>query len=167
MPGMTTAPESEPWVVTGFEDFYLQEFPSLIAVATALAGRDGEDMVQDTMLRTWMRWDRLQRLEKPGGWCHRVLVNRCRSAWRRRVVEASYLARLRRREPASAGPGEDVVAFWRAVHQLPERPRLAVALYYAGDLPVAEVAAVLGVPEGTVRSDLTRAREALRPMLEA
>ena len=34
-------------------------------------------------------------------------------------------------------------------------------MYYAGDRPTAEVAAILGVPEGTVRSDLTRARDAI------
>jgi len=55
----------------------------------------------------------------------------------------------------------ETVAFWDAVRKLPERPRSVVTLYYAGDHPVAEVAEILGVPEGTVRSDLTRARAAL------
>lgn len=60
----------------------------------------------------------------------------------------------------------EVVAFWAAVRRLPERPRLAVALYYAGDRSVAEVASILDVPEGTVRSDLSRARMALTNELE-
>jgi RNA polymerase sigma-70 factor (ECF subfamily) len=47
------------------------------------------------------------------------------------------------------------------VRDLPERPRMAVVLHYAGDRPVAEVAEILGVPEGTIRSDLSRARSAL------
>jgi RNA polymerase sigma-70 factor (ECF subfamily) len=55
----------------------------------------------------------------------------------------------------------DVVAFWSVVRTLPQRPRTVVALYYAADRPTAEIATILGVPEGTVRSDLLRAREVL------
>ena len=47
------------------------------------------------------------------------------------------------------------------MRELPQRPRLAVTLYYAGDRTTAEVATILDVPEGTVRSDLSRARIAL------
>lgn len=150
-----------------FESLYRREFPSLIGVATALSGFDGEDLVQDTMVRAWMRWDTVSRLERPGGWCHKVLVNLCRGRWRRRLVEARHLARLRRADTVTDGPSEDVVAFWSAVRTLPERQRLVMALRYAGDLSTVEVAAVLGVPEGTVRSDLTRARAVLATQWEA
>jgi len=144
-----------------FEDVYRREYPSLVAVATALAGDDGEDLVHDAMIKALVNWKRVAVLERPGGWCHRVLINRCRSSWRRRVTHARFLARQRREEPSSPGPSADVVAFWIAVRQLPERPRLAVTLYYAGDHSTAEVARILDVPEGTVRSDLSRARSAL------
>ncbi|MEO6122872.1 MAG: sigma-70 family RNA polymerase sigma factor [Ilumatobacteraceae bacterium] len=144
-----------------FEDVYRREYPSLVAVATALAGDDGEDLVHDAMIKALVNWKRVAVLERPGGWCHRVLINRCRSSWRRRVTHARFLARQRREEPSSPGPSADVIAFWTAVRQLPERPRLAVTLYYAGDHSTAEVARILDVPEGTVRSDLSRARSAL------
>lgn len=150
-----------------FEALYRREFPALIGVATALSGLDGEDLVQDTMVRAWMRWDTVSRLERPGGWCHKVLVNLCHGRWRRRLVEARYLARLRRSDTTTDGPSEDVVAFWSAVRTLPERQRLVMALRYAGDLSTVEVAAVLGVPEGTVRSDLNRARAVLATQWEA
>jgi RNA polymerase sigma-70 factor, ECF subfamily len=148
------------------DTMYRREYPGLVAVATALSGYDGEDLVQDTMLKALIHWNRVERLERPGGWCHRVLVNLCHGRWRRRVTEARYLSRLRRSEPITAGPTPDVMAFWTAVRALPERPRSVVALYYAGDRTVAEVAGILGVPEGTVRSDLTRARAALSTQLE-
>lgn len=151
---------------TSFDALYRREFPGLIAVATALSGADGEDLVQDAMLRAFVHWDRVRRLERPGGWCHRALVNLCRSRWRRRQTEARYLARLRRQEPTTSGPSVEAMSFWAAVRTLPERPRHAVVLYYAGDLPVAEVASILDVPEGTIRSDLTRARVALSRELE-
>jgi RNA polymerase sigma-70 factor, ECF subfamily len=58
------------------------------------------------------------------------------------------------------------MSFWSAVRELPERPRLAVALFYAGDRTVAEVAGIVGVPEGTVRSDLSRARSFMLSRME-
>jgi RNA polymerase sigma-70 factor (ECF subfamily) len=153
-------------VETRFEDLYQREYPALFAVATALSGHDGEDLVHDAMVRALMNWNRVRRLERPGGWCHRVLVNLCRSRWRRRMTEARYMSRMRGDELSTPGPSVEVVAFWAAVRQLPTRPRLAVTLYYAGDRTTAEVAHIMDVPEGTVRSDLSRARAALAKELE-
>ena len=155
-------------VSVGFEDLYRQEYPGLIAVATALTGtvEDAEDVVQGTMLKAFAQWGKVRRLDRPGGWCHRVLVNACHSLFRRRRTATRWLARQRRVEATSPGPSADALAFWAAVRQLPERPRQVVALYYAGDCPVEDVARILAVPEGTVRSDLTRARAALRIALE-
>ncbi|MCB0999755.1 MAG: sigma-70 family RNA polymerase sigma factor [Ilumatobacteraceae bacterium] len=152
-----------------FEDFYRREYPSLVAVATAMLGsfESAEDLTQDTMVKSFVRWDRVRRLERPGGWAHRVLLHACTSWWRRRRTEAAFLARQRRVEPAVAGPSPEAMAFWGAVRQLPERPRRVMVLYYAGDRSVAEVASILDVPEGTVRSDLTRARAALATQLGA
>ena len=163
---MSESSQHEVRLEVEFDDLYRREYPNLIAVATALSGRDGEDLVQDAMVRALGRWQMVRRLDRPGGWCHLVLVNLCRSAWRRRRVEAKFLASLRREEAMTAGPSEDVVAFWAAVRTLPERPRMAFALYYAGDRSIAEVAAILSVPEGTVSSDLTRARAALMARTE-
>ena len=112
-------------------------------------------------------WEKVRRLERPGGWCHRVLINLCRSRWRRLLTEARFLSRMRREEQAGPGPSDEVMSFWSAVRELPERQRLAVALFYAGDRSAAEVARILDVPEGTVRSDLTRARSAMLSRMEA
>ena len=56
------------------------------------------------------------------------------------------------------GPSADVVAFWSLVRELPSRPPLVMALHIAGERTKAEIAAILGEPEGTVRSDVARAR---------
>lgn len=155
-------------VTTSFDDLYRTEYPGLIGVAIALTGtiEDGEDAVQGAMLKAFVNWGRVGSLERPGGWCHRVLVNACRSLFRRRRTAVRWLAGRPRVEPSTAGPSPDVLAFWAAVRRLPERPRQVVALHYAGDLAVEEIARILTVPEGTVRSDLTRARAALRAELE-
>jgi RNA polymerase sigma-70 factor, ECF subfamily len=153
----------------GFEMLYRREYPGLVAVAEALSGgrRDAEDLVQDTMVRALLSWRRVGSLERPGGWCHRVLLNLCSSWRRRRRTEARWLSRQRVDEPSVGGPSPETVAFWAAVRQLPSRPRTAVALYYGADRSVIEVASILGVPEGTVRSDLTRARVFLADKLGA
>jgi len=147
-------------LTSDFEDVYRREYPGLVAVATALTGdhRDGEDAVQDTMVRAFVRWGSVGRMDRPGAWCHRVLVNACRSRWRRRRTEARFWSRARREEPSSAGPSADVLVFWELVRDLPSRPRMCVTLHFAGERTMAEIATILGVPEGTVRSDIARAR---------
>ena len=64
-------------VALGFDDMYAREYPGLIAVASALTGHreDAQDLVHDTMVRALVRWDRVSRLDRPGAWCHHVLVN--------------------------------------------------------------------------------------------
>lgn len=144
-----------------FESMYRREYPAMIAVATVLSGQDGEDLVHDAMVKAFTNWSRVRRLERPGGWCHRVLVNLCRSWWRRRRTRERWLAHQPHTEATTPGPSAETIAFWDAVRRLPARPRTVITLYYAGDHPVVEVARILDVPEGTVRSDLTRARVAL------
>jgi RNA polymerase sigma-70 factor, ECF subfamily len=146
----------------GFEEMYFREYPALYAVATALAGTaDSEDLVQDTMVKALINWERVHRLERPGGWCHRVLLNACRGWWRRRQIERRLNERHDSRCGYVDGPSPDIIAFWQAVRRLPSRPRMVVTLYYAADRTAADVASILGVPEGTVRSDLSRARAVL------
>jgi RNA polymerase sigma factor (sigma-70 family) len=155
--------ESQPMILAlSFEDLYRSEYPGLRAVATALSGADGEDLVQDAMVKALINWERVGLLERPGGWCHRVLVNLCRSRWRRLRTQALHLGRLRPEELSTPGPSLEVLAFWSAVRELPARPRMAMALRYAGDRSVKEIASILDVPEGTVTSDLSRARLALK-----
>jgi RNA polymerase sigma-70 factor (ECF subfamily) len=90
-----------------------------------------------------------------------VLTHACRDHWRRSRTRARFIARQRNSEPATEGPQIEFLAFWEAVRRLPQRPRLVVTLYYAGDRSIGEVAAVVKVPEGTVKSDLARARVVL------
>jgi RNA polymerase sigma-70 factor (ECF subfamily) len=164
--GATVTPGNEPRYVVAadsFDELYRREYPGLYGVAAAMAGgmNAADDLVQDTMLRAFVHWGRVQRLERPGGWCYRVLLNLGRKWYWRRRSEAGYVARQRRVERYTPGPSGDVVALCQALRLLPSRPRAAIALHYMGDYSVAEVAAILDVPEGTVRSDLSRGRVVL------
>ena len=149
--------------VERFEDLYRAEYPNLLAVARALTGdrEASEDLVQETMVKTFMHWRKVQRFGRPGAWCLRVLTNACRDRWRRRLLERRYVDGHRAVEASVGGPSADFVAFWAVVRRLPERPRMVVSLYYAGDRSVAEIASIVKAPEGTVKSDLARARTVL------
>lgn len=149
-----------------FDEFYRFQYPGLLAVATVLSGSEGEDLVHDAMVRALLHWTRISRLERPGGWAHRVLINRCRSWWRHKRVESDHLSCQRRGEPTAPEVSVETIAFWTAVRRLPTRPRLAMTLFYAADRTTAEVASILDVPEGTVRSDLSRARQTVARDLE-
>ena len=78
----------------------------------------------------------------------------------RRLVE------LEAAERVAAPEGEELPqTLWQAVLRLPEEQRLAVTLYYYEDMPVAHIARTLGIPQGTVKSRLSRGRERLRQLL--
>jgi len=77
----------------------------------------------------------------------------------------THLGRQRVREAHTAAPGEDTVALVAALSTLPEAQRRALVLHHIGDLPVAEIARVEGVPEGTVKARLSRGRAALTLVL--
>ena len=55
--------------------------------------------------------------------------------------------------------------WWRAVRALPDRERAAITLHYLEDLPIGEVASILDVTPGTIKSSLSHARDKLRAAL--
>ncbi len=151
-----------------FEPFFRREHPRLLATATALVGdrEVARELVQEALLRTYDAWAQVHGLERPGGWTRRVLVNLCTDLHRRRGSEQRALALV---PPAGTAPSPSLPStqFWDAVRQLPTLQRAVVALHYVDDLAIAEVADVLGVSAGTVKTSLSRARTALAPALAA
>jgi RNA polymerase sigma-70 factor (ECF subfamily) len=97
-------------------------------------------------------------------WTYRVAVNLANSWLRRRMAERRAHARLSgRAASAHTDPDPaDAVAVRRAVGALPRRQRTALVLRYYADLPVAEVAALMGCAPGTVKSLTSKALTALR-----
>jgi RNA polymerase sigma factor (sigma-70 family) len=147
-------------VFPGFEEWYRAEHPKLVG---SLIGVDGNidaarDAAAEAFARALVHWPRVSRMERPGAWVYRVALNLQRRRLRRAALESRLLRAETRPPPPLPEPAIDV---WEAVRHLPRRQRAVVVLTYVGDLPQADVAAVLGVKRGTVASTLSDARAAL------
>ena len=141
-------------------------------VARAVLGNpeDADDAAQDAMLSALVKLDQYDPRRPFGPWLLRIVANAATDRRRRRTV--------RRVEPLDAaltagGPRPDTTAERRALGErlrqalaeLPERRRVAVVLFDVEGYSHAEIAAVLGIPEGTVRSEVFHARRRLRALL--
>jgi RNA polymerase sigma factor (sigma-70 family) len=115
-----------------------------------------------TTRRTDASWCSCTRSE---AWVRTAAINRLRRGWRHASVVRRYQPRVPGTQvPVEAGP--DHVAIVTALAQVDRDQREAVVLHYLADLGVAEIAAELGIPEGTVKSRLSRARVRLADLLD-
>ena len=152
-----------------FEEFYEREFLAVVGLAYALSGnRSGaEDLAQEAFLIAHRDWDRVGTYARRDLWVRRVVSNLSVSVFRRRAVEAKTLARMALGyTPALPELSADDAEFWRTVRSLTRRQAQVIALHYLEDLPVAEIAEILGTAEGTVKKHLYDGRQALARRLE-
>jgi RNA polymerase sigma-70 factor (ECF subfamily) len=155
--------------VGDFDAFYAREFPIMVTLAYVLSGNRwaAEDLAQEAFLAAHQEWDRIGGYDRPGAWVRQVVMNLSVSAFRRRVVEAKALARMALGQTPSVSemPAESA-EFWQTVRSLPKRQAQVISLHYLEDLSVAEVAAILGTAEGTVKKHLHDGRRTLARRLE-
>ena len=139
----------------------------MLGLAFVLTGNQwvAEDTAQDAFTAAFRNWRSIVAYDSPGAWVRRVTCNRAASVLRRRVREAKALMRLAGRTQTSIELDEGDEAFWHAVRRLPPRQAQAVALYYLEDYSVREISEVLDCSEGTVKTHLSRAREAVARQL--
>jgi RNA polymerase sigma-70 factor (ECF subfamily) len=150
-----------------FDDFFAAEYRRVVGLTYVLCGRRNlaEELAQDAFVKAYQRWATVSTYDDPGAWVRRVAANLATSTLRRRVREARAMTRLAaRRTPADELTVDDP-SFWAAVRRLPRRQAQCVALHYLEDRSTAEVAAVLGISEATVRVHLHRARTDLATTL--
>ena len=119
---------------------------------------DAQDAVGQAVLLAWQSLDRLRDPEALRAWLVKISVN-CARQLNRRSRREVYLEDL---PPQAAAREDPRPELWDAVLSLPRDQRAAVVLYYYEDLPVADIASLLRVPAGTVKSRLSRARDKLR-----
>ena len=105
----------------------------------------------------------MRRQQHPEAYARKVLINRHRSL-RRRLRRARHAGQARV-ETADPGQREELLVVWAAIGRLPTRQRAVVVLRYHEDLPELEVARLLQMPVGTVKSTANRALARLRKEL--
>lgn len=143
-----------------YQDFVVTRSDRLLRTAYLLT-RDwatAEDLLQESLAKAWFAWPGV---DEPEAYVRRVLVTTYTSWWRRR---------WRRELPSDDlpdTPTSDLVsderdALWRALGRLPARQRAVVVLRFYEDLPVTEVARLLGCEPGTVKSQSAKALAKLR-----
>jgi RNA polymerase sigma-70 factor, ECF subfamily len=149
-------------------EFLHTSYPRLVAAVALTSGSRpaAEDAVQEALLRAWERSERGDSIESLNAWVATVALNLARSGLRRVIAERKARSRLQ----SVAVAGADLidperVDVERALAKLPRRQREAVVCRYYLAMDTKEIAKVLKVSEGTVKSTLFRARAALAASL--
>lgn len=153
------------------EDFLREVFDAsyrrLVAQMYGVCGdlAEAEDAVQEAFVRALARVRAFRGTDNPEAWLRTVAVNVLRSRWRRLAKLALLTPTLlATRQVPDLTP--DNAALMAAMQRLPAAQREAIALHHLADLSVAEVARMLGVPEGTIKARLSRGRAALADLLD-
>lgn len=147
-----------------FTEYVTAHWPRLVGSAVLLgcAQADAEDLVQTALERCLVKWAKVERADDRDAYVHRILINVFISSRRRRWTGERPTAKL----PDRTGPDptariEDADAVSRALAQLTTNQRTAVVLRYYAHLSEQQMASVLGVASGTIKSRLSRAMATL------
>ena len=133
-----------------------------LALARTANVPDAEDVFQEVFLRYFRHEEKFHNDEYRKAWLIRCTVNRAKSLtaspWRKRIVPLETAEEV--------GVEDDYREVYSAVLSLPAKYRAVIHLHYFEGLSVSEMAQTLQLPEGTVKSQLSRGRDLLRDMLE-
>ena len=148
-----------------FAEYMAARQPSLLRTAYLLTGdrHSAEDLVQTSLAKLYLSWDKVQKRELLDGYVRRIMVNENNSLWRRAWKRREH-AKDTMPETGALDTYDDGMGgvIWSFVQTLPPKQRSVVVLRYYEQLSEAEIADVLGISVGTVKSQASRALAALR-----
>lgn len=158
---------SVPANAEAFRRFVESDYQRLVRAVALACGSAvaAEDAVQEALARAWERSQRGEVIESLGKWTVTVALNVVRSGLRRVRLQRRLWPRLARDLPGSPVDDVEVVELRNGLAALPRRQREATVLHYYLGFPVREIAVVLGVSQGTVKTALSRARASLARQL--
>lgn len=147
-----------------FSDYFAARGPALRRTAFVILRNwhSAEDATQMAFAKLYVAWPRV-RPETREAYARKTVVNEALTMLRRRRPETLTDAVPEHR--SSSGAADSPLDVGAALGLLPGRQRAIVALRFLDDLSVAEVARILGIAEGTVKSQTSRALETLRSHL--
>ena len=146
-------------------EFVRERYPRLVGAVALVTGdaASAEDAVQEAIVRAWERTERGEQIAALDRWVAAVALNLSRSRLRRLRVERLARPKLVAAPPAQ--PSGDRVDIARALAELPRRQREVAVLRYVLDLGTEEIAKQMRTSEGTVKSQLFKARAHLADAL--
>ncbi len=157
---LTSAKDAE------FAQYMAARQPSLLRTAYLLTGdrHAAEDLVQASLAKLYLSWDKVQRREVIDGYVRRIMVNENNSLWRRAWKRREVTTDEVPDHAVAADLHDDGTgsALWEFVQSLPRKQRAVIVLRYYEELSEAEAAEILGVSVGTVKSQTSRALAAMR-----
>jgi RNA polymerase sigma-70 factor (ECF subfamily) len=160
--------------VPAFEELYRQHSTRLFNLAWRMCGTraDAEDLLQEIFLLAYRKLPEFRGDSAVGTWLYRLAMNRCLDHLKSRQTRASG-ATTALDEEAMPVPrlvsdnGTKRIDLERAIARLPEGARAAFVLYDVEGFQHHEIAAILGISEGTSKSQVHKARLKLRALLTA
>ncbi len=165
MDAVTTVPEAPT-----FEEYAASAWPSLYRYAYLLTGNhaDAEDVAQQTLMKAYRSWSRVEKSDSPAAYLRRTLTNTYLSHRRPKARQLELLTDAPPETGDVTGTGpEDRLAMWPCVKSLPPRQRAVIVLRYYEDLSEQEIADVLDCSRGNVKSTAHHALKSLRTALAA
>lgn len=144
-----------------FTELVRQNEAKLYRMAMSYTGSlpDASDAVQEALLRAWSKRNTLRDETLFSTWLMRIVMNECKTLLRRRrrLLPFAQVPQTRLQLPPDAD-----VAYAQALMALPEKYRVPLTLHALNGYTVAQVAAMLHLPQGTVKTRISRARKQLR-----
>ncbi len=136
----------------------------LVGVLTLQCGDPhiAEELAQETLAKVCTHWRSVQRMTYPEAWMIRVAINLANSYFRRRTAERKVRERLGSHLRQPDPDISDSVAIRQLLADLPKRQRSVLVLRFYADLSVREVAEILDIPEGTVKTYTYRGLKVMR-----
>ncbi|WP_199239373.1 SigE family RNA polymerase sigma factor [Streptomyces sp. ICBB 8177] len=149
-----------------FTAYVAERRASLYATAYHLTGdrHEAEDLLQSALFSTYRAWDRITDKAAVGGYLRRTMTNLHISAWRRRKLNEYPTEEL----PETVGDSDEMhgtelrAVLWQALAKLPEAQRTMLVLRYYEGRTDPEIAEILGISVGTVKSSIWRSLRRLR-----
>lgn len=159
-------------VLVAFRDELIEQIPRLRRFAVGLTGdrTRGDDLVQDTLVKAMANEHRFQAGTNLVAWLLKIMRNHFISEVRRIAVRSEVAvnenAAAFGATPASQSDHMELKELERALSTLADEQRMAILLVSLEGLSYEEAAGVMGIPIGTIRSRVSRARQQLRQELE-
>ena len=156
-----------------FEAIYRQQAPRIYSLACRMAGspEDGEDLVQEIFLQAYRKLGSFKGDSTIGTWLYRLALNHCLDYVRSRQAKMRKVTESLDAQPAMVPPARRAtpiarIDLDRALERLPDGAREAFVLHDVEGFDHKEVARLLGVAEGTSKSQVFKARLKLRALLK-